>query len=261
MFSRRLSAILINLNGLNFFFFLFSLSLVSRVWSDIYEVNRWAIHRYEAYPYRYIGIIPLYSTSGLLFEWLFILVGAVLVHTERIRWGALLCCVGLLMSLSQTFQNQKILLLLISLGLLLGPPMNKLTEKSQNESVRFLKWQLYLVYAISAINKIFDQFGSGETLQLILQSIWNYQLPNHFMYVLVSWLIIVGELGMPLLLLHQPRLGISLVFILHIGFALAIRDVWPFSLAMLALSFLFLPGTVKDVNPPSNKHSRFLRPD
>lgn len=223
------------------FYGFFAAALVSRVLSDIFDLQRWSIHQGDAFPFRHLlEAIPIYPVSILLIEWTLLLLGALFLLTKKTRLGALLSLLGLLMSLSQMFQNQKVLLLLVAFALSVGPSLEKMKTDEKNDTSMFLRWQILLVYLFSAISKIFDQFPSGETLKMMDQTLFSHQFAVNWIYSAVSVIVILTELFLPLLLWKKPKLGILAVFILHAGFAVFLSDIFPFSLAMISLSFLFL---------------------
>ncbi|WP_413612936.1 hypothetical protein [Bdellovibrio sp. HCB-110] len=241
MVSRHLLVILNRVSPLKLFYHFFGLALVARVVSDIFEVHRWSIHLGEIFPYRHLfEFIPLYSTSLLVVEWGLLLIGALLIFRGKNRWGSAFALVGLVMSLSQMFQNQKVLLTLVAFALTVGPRLNENALFKKNDTANFLKWQILLIYLISAVSKIFDQFQSGETLRIMSEQLLLQDIGSREIYSVGAWLVILVELALPLLLLTRPRLGIAGVVLVHGGFSLFLSDIWPFSLAMIALSFLFL---------------------
>lgn len=241
MVLRHPLAILNRISPLKFFYSFFAMALVARVLSDVFEVHRWSIHQGNLFPYRHLlESIPLYSTSILVLEWGLLLIGAVLIFRGKIRWGSTLALVGLVMSLSQMFQNQKVLLAFMAFAIAAGPRLDENTFFKKNDTANFLKWQILLIYLISAVSKIFDQFQSGETLRIMSEHLFLRHTEGRDIYFMGAWLVILVELTLPLLLLTRPRLGIAGVVLVHVSFSLFLSDIWPFSLAMIALSFLFL---------------------
>lgn len=227
-------------SNLRFFYGFLALALISRVLSDIFVIHRWGIHGGELFPYRY-GLIPvpLYPRWVLIIEWGMLIVGSAMVLLNRIRWGVALMALGLTMSLTQMFQNQKALILIVLLAL----NLELLSDKNQKEaSVKnFLQWQLILIYFFSAFHKILGPFAQGEVLQVMTEKILH--LPINFntsTFMVLSWVIIVAELVAPLLLFFRPRLGVILVVGLHVGRAAIMPDILAFSFVMIALSILFL---------------------
>ena len=60
------------------------------------------------------------------------------------------------------------------------------------------------------------------------------------MCIAMSWISLIAELFVPLLLLKKPKWGIWVVVLMHTVFNLIMPDVMPFTLTMIALSLLFL---------------------
>lgn len=229
-------------NSLTLFNMLLGAGVLARLWDDIF-LGRWSIHAGAVFPYRHPGFFPIYGQSGLLIEWALILAGGVLLFTTESRKGALLAAIGLSLSLSQMIQNQKILLWIILW-------IVALTDLRTNISARkFLKWQLILVYLFTGLSKVFDQFSSGETLQIIAlhqlelgyswqEFIWQPLTKLIFARV-ISWLVIAWELLIPLLFLLQFNGTWLLVLLLHGGLLFTMKDLSSFSFAMFALTTLF----------------------
>lgn len=228
-------------NSLYLFYMFLGAAVLLRIVDDI-TLGRWAIHAGRIFPYRHPGFFPLYGVSGLLLEWALTFTGGVLLFTTHRRKGALLAGLGMLLSLSQMMQNQKILLLIVLW-------MTALTELETNIPARkFLKWQIILVYAFSALSKIFDQFITGETLHniAILQSenggisgfMWRLML-NQNNALMVSYVVVFLEILLPLLFIRKKEWAWFVVLILHGGFLLLMKDLAAFSFGMFALAALF----------------------
>lgn len=220
---------------IDLFYFTFSLAIIVRFINDIFNLNRWGIHSGTLFPYRHINLgLPLYSTNILIAEWTLGLLGAVLLITGKIRIAALLIFVSFALSLTQMFQNQKLLILIIAFSLLLD---------SKKNSVFFLKWQLILIYLFSSIHKINGQFVTGETMRLLFVDILKINFEYTWPLKIFSWIIIGCELIIPVLLMKWPKIGIALVILFHGGMCLLMPDISSFSLAMISLALLFYPHT------------------
>ena len=208
---------------------------MTRVLSDI-GLNRWGIHSGKIFPYRHISLMPVFPASVLVFEWSCAILGSVLLVIKKERWGAILIAGSFLLSLSQMYQNQKVLILIVIATIAIQP-----VDPRKPGSVQFLKWQLILVYLFSAIEKMSDQFTSGETLRLIFHQVLNSSLiENSFLLKAMSIGVILSEIMIPIILLKRPYWGFCAVISLHLGFAFVLPDIWPFTLVMIALSTLFL---------------------
>ncbi|MGE5086031.1 MAG: hypothetical protein ACM3MG_06985 [Bacillota bacterium] len=226
MFFTKVTAFL-EKNSLPLFYLFLAAAIFIRVVEDLF-LNRWGIHSGTIFPYRHPNYFPLYSNVFLVIEWTLLLAGAALLLTEKRRWGAVVAALGMAMSLSQMLQNQKILLLWVLLIVAFAPPEN-------SEGSRwFLRWQIVLVYVFAALSKIFAEFSTGATLA----KIFPVALTDSA-YLVISWIIIVIELLIPILLLKKRQWAWLAVVILHGGFSLFMRDLAAFTLTMFALTSLF----------------------
>ncbi len=235
-------------NSIEIFYLLLSLSIFTRIVEDIY-LNRIAIYEGILFPWRHLGIIPLYSSvAGLYLEYVISGAGAALMLLSRYRrWGVCLGAIGLLMSLSQLFQNQKILICILLLSAFICPP-----EKSRRGR-DFLRWQLVFVYLFAGLSK-FDSFWNGEVLAILSQEKSHYGLLGEYFWsclssqaiVFFSKAVVVTELVLPLLLFKCSFVAWLLVLVLHLGFSLVMVDIFSFSLTMLALATLFFCDSPKN---------------
>jgi hypothetical protein len=218
------------------FYSLLAVAIVTRFFCDFLN-ERWRIHSGEIFPIRHIEFFPTYSTSMLCLEWGVTLIGAILFTTNKIRWGALLVSLSYVMSLTQMYQNQKFLILIIMFALAVQP-----LDLQRANSLRFLKWQMLLIYLFTAVQKIFDQFISGDTLRILFLDVLKINgIANPKLFHGLSVVVIATELSVPLLLLKKPWWGVAVVTGMHLSFAILMPDIWPFTLTMIALSFLFFP--------------------
>jgi hypothetical protein len=234
------------------FYLLFSLAILARVWCDI-ELNRQGIHLGEVYPYRkFISESPPYSVNVFYLELLMAFIGAVLVNTRWIRSAAILIGLSYLLSLTQMYQNQKVLILFVSLSLLVQP----LTLKN-TASIWFLRTQLIFIYGFSALQKISAGFYNGKALTgtfTYLQSIETNSILKNLLLlsslpplpVALSVMTLIIELTIPVILIKKPQLAVVLVCLFHFSINLLLKDILPFSIIMLALSTLFLFDLNKD---------------
>jgi hypothetical protein len=206
---------------------LLGLALLAHVAQDIWA-GAWLVHEGVLFPWRHPGLVPLYAAPWLLLEWGVTLTAGLGLWRERTRWPA--ACLGvavLFVSCLQRFSNQKALLLVCLVYLVTGG------RRPRAEVYRLLRWQLLLVYLFSALSKIRAGFLDGATLEALGLGLGAA--------VLFSWVVVVAELAaLPLLLLRAPKAGVAGVLLLHVGFALLMPGLWPFTLAMLALATLFL---------------------
>lgn len=226
MFFTKVTAFL-EKNSLPLFYLFLAAAIFIRVVEDLF-LNRWGIHSGAVFPYRHPNYFPLYSNIFLIFEWSFLLAGAVLLLTSKRRWGALVAGLGMAMSITQMLQNQKILMLVVLLIVACVPPEN-------SEGSRwFLRWQIVLVYIFAALSKIFAEFSTGMTLAKI-----SPVALTDSAYLVISWIVIAIELLIPFFLLKKREWAWLAVVVLHGGFSLFMRDLAAFTLTMFALTSLF----------------------
>ena len=245
IYMKNLIANLKNIDPIKGFYILFSLAIFSRVVCDLL-LNRIGIHNGEIFPERKIPFIPIYPVIGLYVEWTLAIAGIFFISQKKIRIGSFLILISYLMRLTQLYQNQKILMTIIALSLTILP----LNKKSPS-SIIFLRYQLCIIYFVSSLHKIISGFLSGETLwtvfdylqniekNLFVKSLYLY-FRNYPMCIAMSWISLIAELFVPLLLLKKPKWGIWVVVLMHTVFNLIMPDVMPFTLTMIALSLLFL---------------------
>ena len=90
----------------------------------------------------------------------------------------------------------------------------------------------------SALSTTFHYLYSIEKKTLIQKLI---QLMSQQDYVqFFSWLTLAFEFLIPIIIIKSPKTGIALVLILHLSFNLLMKDIFPFTTIMIALSLLFL---------------------
>lgn len=230
--------------NLRLFYTFLALALLARLFDDMFVLHRWGIHSGDLFPYRRGGVtsLPLYPQWLLAIEWVIIFSASLALIVNRIRLGILLATLGMAMSLTQMFQNQKLLILIVLAALL----FEQLTLQNEKDAPvkSFLKWQIVLVYFFSAFHKILDSFSRGEVLQAIAEKVLHLPITfNLETYAAFSWAIIIAELLAPLLLLLKPGWGIIFVIVLHSGMSFFMPNILAFSFVMVALSFLFLDNT------------------
>ena len=126
---------LLSIDVLKCFYLLYSLSLISRIVCDYY-LNRIGIHSGEIYPNRKLNFeTPPYSLTLLYFEWCLMLFGAILINTKFKRIASGVLIISLCMSISQMFQNQKILMLIVACAVFVMP-----LDLKNFKSIWFLKF-------------------------------------------------------------------------------------------------------------------------
>ncbi|MFA6237385.1 MAG: hypothetical protein WC635_08680 [Bacteriovorax sp.] len=228
------------------FYLLFSIAVIARVVCDI-NLNRIGIHAGDVFPIRKINNSTApYSVYILYIEFALACIGAFILNFQRIRTGAVFIVISYLMGLSQMFQNQKLLILIISVSILITP----LSRKSF-WSIWFLRYQLITIYFMTALHKIFFNFSNGNALGKTFEYLITVENNEFLKKLLVffsqdiylsffSYLTLILEIIIPFILIKKPKPGIILVFALHFSFNLLLKDILPFSIAMFSLSILFL---------------------
>lgn len=229
MSYKSLVVILGKFDRVKLFYYILAFSVILRLIFD-FKIGRIDVHSGVLFPYRKITTVPLYSVGILYLEWAVGFFGSCLLFLNKYRTGALFIFVSMLSGLSQMFQHQKLLFCVVTLILTIRP-----LNGSSIDSDRFLKYQLIIVYVFSAINKMFAGFYNGESLKNL------FSLSENFLALqILSIGVILVELALPILLIKRSNIGVLLVCIFHIGLAVIIEDVMPFSVLMIALSSLFI---------------------
>ena len=202
----------------------------------------WHVHSGRFYPWRNLGIVPLYPPSVLAIEWalraaagLMLLVGA--RHTKVASAAVGLAALVLFVAVLERYSNHGVLLFLIAFFLTLAPL--DVTSSSfgdrEHPALGLVRAQLAVVYVFSAVNKIAHGFASGHSLSNLLGGALT---PGPAAKGL-SLLVIATELALPLVLLRWPRAGLAGVVAMHVAFAALLPGVTSFGLAMIAMAVLF----------------------
>jgi hypothetical protein len=220
---------------------LYGIALVVDVATEM-QAGVWGVHTGALYPWRHLGIIPLYPARGLAIELGLRGVAGLLLAAcpGRPRLVALAVRVlvpVLFVALLERYSNHGVLLLLIALFLSIKPPdlTRPAFDEETHPALGLVRAQLVIVYAFSALNKLTHGFASGDSLTNLLSL-----APQSARFL--SWGAIAAELALPILLLRFPRVGLAGVIVLHLGFALLVPGVWSFALAMIAMATLFRGG-------------------
>ncbi len=235
---------------------LFGAALVVDVATEV-MAGVWNVHTGRLYPWRNLGIVPLYPASVLAIEWavraaagLALVVGArrAKVTSAAVRVAAAVLFVAVL----ERYSNHGVLLFLIAFFLTLAPL--DVTSPSFGEqdhpALGLVRAQLAIVYVFSAVNKLAHGFAGGHSLSNLLGGVL---APGPAAQAL-SVLVIATELALPLALLRWPRAGLAGVIAMHVAFAALLPGVASFGLAMIAMAVLFT-GTVRPAPSPRKKSS------
>ena len=205
----------------------------------------WGVHTGALYPWRHLGIIPLYPERGLAIEWaLRTLCGATLVlgahRPKLVALAVRIAAAVLFVAVLERYSNHGVLLFLIALFLSIAPP--DLTGNSfadvPHPALGLVRAQLVIVYVFSALNKLTHGFGRGDSLANLLAL-----APGPAR--VLSWSVIAAELALPVLLYRWPWVGLAGVIVMHLTFAALVPGVWSFGLAMIAMAMLFIRPTTK----------------
>ncbi len=230
--------------AVTWFLRLFGVALVVDVVSEI-AAGVWHVHTGRFYPWRSLGIVPLYPASVLAVEWtlragaglaLLAAPGHAKVVAAAIRVAALVLFVAVL----ERYSNHGVLLFLVAFFLTLAPPEVSAPgfRERAHPALGLVRAQLVIVYVFSALNKLVHGFGSGRSLGHLVGAQLASGLSPALATVL-SVLVIASELAIPLVLTLRPRAGIALVVAMHVTFALLVPGVVSFGIAMTALAVLF----------------------
>ncbi len=213
---------------------LFGLALVVEVVTDV-TAGGWAVHTGALYPWRWIGLVPLYPTWLVALLWALTTASGAAIALGRLRGVARgVAAVATFSAVVERYSNHGVLLFLVALFLSIGDddPSDPGWGERPHPSFGLVRAQLVLVYGTSALNKIVHGFASGQSLANLLG--WDLSLARP-----LSLAVIAAELLLPVLLLLRPRVGLAGVVMLHLGFALVMPGLWSFGLAMTAAAVLF----------------------
>lgn len=200
------------------------------------------VHAGEMYGRR-PAFLPLLPPAGMIALWIVqVVAGAALIAGWKRSLVLRVAAAAVLLALTQSYFNQKMFLALTLLAFSIEPPHSK----EAGPSVQAVRAQLLLLYIASAAFKLRDGFGSGDSLAAALEQLADRGLTPWIVLPLaaaplLSKLAIAAELALPVALLRTPRAGVAGVVLLHLGFALCLPGLWPFTLTACAAALLFLP--------------------
>ena len=220
---------------------LFGAALVVDVITEV-MAGVWHVHTGRLYPWRNLGIVPLYPASVLAIEWaLRAAAGFMLVmgarHAKLLSAAVRIAALELFVAVLERYSNHGVLLFLIAFFLTLAPldvTAPSFGERDQ-PALGLVRAQLAIVYVFSAANKLAHGFAGGHSLANLFGSAL---APGPAAQAL-SVLVIATELALPLVLLRWPRVGLAGVVAMHVGFAALVPGVASFGLAMIAMAVLF----------------------
>ena len=217
-------------------------------WSGV-----WGVHTGALYPWRHLGILPLYPARGLAVEWaLRVLGGLALALGARdvrvVRLGVRVLVPVLFVAVLERYSNHGVLLFLLALFLSIAPPdlARPSFDAESHPALGLVRAQLVIVYAFSAINKVTHGFGRGDSLANLLAL-------GAGPARALSLAVIAAELALPVLCHLRPRLGLAGVVVMHAGFALIVPGVWSFGIAMIAMATLYVVTSVPATSTASHR--------
>jgi hypothetical protein len=241
------------------YFRLLGATLVALVLADLRN-EMWGLQTGRLFPYRHVGIVPLYGPVGLIVEWAALLVGAAgLSLGVRRRDAVWLAAATMLASLTQHYSNHGALTFMVLLFTALRVPKTGTDLLAPN--MLLVRWQLAIVYVFSALNKVIAGWAGGRTMANLYLALRDPIVPREWFaplfrppgVVVFSLAIVAVELAIPLVLSRRPRAGIAMVVALHGGITLLMPGLLPFSFVMLAMSVLYLvPLPAGDESGPAS---------
>ena len=221
-------------------------ALVADVATELYA-GVWRVHAGELYPWRHLGLLPLYPPGVLALEWALrasagvaLAVAAHRVHL--LRRAVRVVAPVLFVALLERYSNHGVLLFLVALFLSMAPPDVRAPsfDAAPHPALGLVRAQLVIVYVFSALNKAVHGFGRGESLANLAAHtpLGSVALSASGARAL-SWGVMALELAVPLVLLRWPRAGLVLVVVVHVAFAALVPGVVSFGITMIALACLF----------------------
>lgn len=210
----------------------------------------WDVHAGRFYPWRHLGIVPLYPPAVLVVEWAVRIAGglALVLGAKKAKTIALasrVLAIVLFVAILQRYSNHGVLLLLVAFFLTLAPVDASGFDVANvpHHALGLLRAQLVIVYVFSALNKLTHGFTNGRSLANLLHATPTGTLGAGSASAL-SWLVVAGELAIPVLLVRSPRAGIAAAIAMHGVFTALVPGVASFGLAMIAMAMLFsrVPG-------------------
>jgi hypothetical protein len=202
----------------------------------------WDVHTGRLYPWRHLGMMPLYPARGLAVEWsIRVAAGlAFVLGARRVRVvgvAARIAALVLFVAVMERYSNHGVLLFLVAFYLTLAPPdvTSASFDESAHPALGLVRVQLVIVYVFSALNKVAHGFSSGHSLANLFPGALSPAAARP-----LSWLVVATELALPLLLVRWPRAGLLAVIVLHAAFAALVPGVASFGLTMIAMAALFV---------------------
>ena len=115
----------LNLSIEGFYFFL-GLAIILCVTNDIAN-GVWHIHSGRYFPWRHMGVVPLFPASFLVVLWPLLLTSSCMIISNKKRnLGICLAALGVLIDLTQHFSNHRSLIFLVLLYLCIPTAAKKI---------------------------------------------------------------------------------------------------------------------------------------
>jgi hypothetical protein len=226
--------------AVTWFLRLFGAAMVVDVVTEI-AAGVWHVHTGRFYPWRHIGVVPLYPASVLAVEWalragagLALIAGA--RHGKVVAAAVRIAALVMFVAVLERYSNHGVLLFLVAFFLTLAPPdvTAPAFTTSDHPALGLVRAQLVIVYVFSAINKLTHGFAQGSSLSNLL----GHALSPGTARAL-SIVVIGTELALPVVLVRWPRAGVALVVAMHVAFGALVPGVASFGLTMIAIAVLF----------------------
>ncbi|MEO8178603.1 MAG: HTTM domain-containing protein [Deltaproteobacteria bacterium] len=194
--------------------------------------------------------------------WLFAGTEALLLcaYALRVRVSATAASLAVIVFLDNlgSYNNHRLLmaiqLLLVSLVPVPPRGSGRLLDKKQYWNLDLARWQLSIVYLMSAVHKLNPQFLSGRTLSNLFfmlqeQGMHRYsdavfeKLQDPLFCLLLAWLTVLTEGALAVGLNVPAWVGrfVPLSIALHVGMASLLPYIWVFSIQMILALIAFLP--------------------
>ncbi len=208
----------------------------------------WDVHGGRFYPWRNLGVVPLYPPALLAVEWALRVAGGLALvlgakNAKTVGLASRVLAVVLFVAVLERYSNHGVLLLLMAFFLTLAPVNASAFDVADvpHHPLGLVRAQLVIVYVFSALNKLTHGFTNGRSLTNVLHATGSLGAGTASA---LSWLVVAGELALPVLLVRSPRAGIAAAIAMHGVFTALVPGVASFSLAMIAMAMLFsrVPG-------------------
>lgn len=247
--------------AVTWFLRVFGAALVVDVVAEV-AAGVWHVHTGRFYPWRHLGIVPLYPASVLAVEWMLrATAGLALLaragHAGSVAVAVRVAAAVLFVAVLERYSNHGVLLFLVAFFLAIAPPDvgSRSFGDVAHPALGLVRAQLVIVYVFSALNKLTHGFASGQSLSNLLGGALGAGPARA-----LSVLVIATELAIPIVLLRSPRKGIALAIVMHLSFAALVPGVASFGLAMVAMAVLFAgaPGAGRGGGDPRPSTTRPL---